>query len=653
MLSFQDPTNCPLESRNIKRASDFLGSNNHCVIFDAWGGFDPDAFGIISGTINGGGLKVLITPTLDDWPAYPDPDNKRLAVHPLQAADVTGNYLSRINRIISDELPVLQYIDNIKCRLLLTQATSAAPSQALPNDEQLNLIRVIDNSISQVKLNPPILVTADRGRGKSTALGLVAGKLLKQASVSNVIVTAPGKSSLNTFFQHADNTLEGSTELRPTFVPTDVLVRDLPKACLLIIDEAAAIALPLLLKLIKSYSRCILSSTLHGYEGSGRGFALRLRSLLNSHYSGWQELQLTRPVRFAPKDPLEHFTARLLMLNATISEFKFTGYIDTTKCQLEELSPTFLERDEKTLAELFALLVQAHYQTKPLDLKHLLDGPNIRIFVLTHERRIVAAVLLATEQIAGDKALQDAIIHGERRPRGHLLSQLLAYQNLNVSYLELKIARIVRIAVAPQLQSKLLGSFFLERLFNYCSSESFDAVGASFGATTELLHFWNKNQYKTLHLGFKRNASSASYSAVVFREISQRAKLLSEISSNNFIFSLRFRHRYIKDTQLLESISRQSGSFARKPIPSFTKAVVASYTHRHRDFESSHAELHRYLGGINLQSANLSASQQQALELIILRCNSWSSTSKILKLQGRKDCENLIKAALLAIEEQS
>ncbi|MCG7973391.1 MAG: DUF1726 domain-containing protein, partial [Candidatus Thiodiazotropha taylori] len=36
-------------------------------MYNAFSGFDPDAFGAVSGTLTGGGLLLLLTPSLDHW----------------------------------------------------------------------------------------------------------------------------------------------------------------------------------------------------------------------------------------------------------------------------------------------------------------------------------------------------------------------------------------------------------------------------------------------------------------------------------------------------------------------------------------------------------------------------------------------------------
>ncbi|MFP3366547.1 hypothetical protein R0J93_23165, partial [Pseudoalteromonas sp. SIMBA_148] len=54
----------------------------------------------------------------------------------------------------------------------------------------------------------------------------------------------------------------------------------------------------------------------HGYEGTGRGFQLRFRHHLERQCPGWQALEMTTPVRWAPGDPLEALTDDLLLLSA-------------------------------------------------------------------------------------------------------------------------------------------------------------------------------------------------------------------------------------------------------------------------------------------------------------------------------------------------
>merc|ERR1719506_2889922 len=80
----------------------------------------------------------------------------------------------------------------------------------------------------------------------------------------------------------------------------------LAQAELLVVDEAAAIPLPTVRKLLGPYL-VLLSSTVNGYEGTGRALSLKLiEELRRKKASGkgaegsLRELSLDEPIRYAP-----------------------------------------------------------------------------------------------------------------------------------------------------------------------------------------------------------------------------------------------------------------------------------------------------------------------------------------------------------------
>ncbi|MEC9482766.1 MAG: tRNA(Met) cytidine acetyltransferase TmcA domain-containing protein, partial [Halomonas sp.] len=90
-----------------------LGGEHDLVVFDAvspQAGFDPDAFGAISGTLRAGGLLVLLTPDawLADTPA-PDADYARLAAWPHTSAALSAGYLARLARRLYAAPQVLRW----------------------------------------------------------------------------------------------------------------------------------------------------------------------------------------------------------------------------------------------------------------------------------------------------------------------------------------------------------------------------------------------------------------------------------------------------------------------------------------------------------------------------------------------------------------
>ena len=86
-------------------------------------------------------------------------------------------------------------------------------------------------------------------------------------------------------------------------------------------DEAAAIPITLVKSLMGPYM-VILSSTVHGYEGTGRSLSLKLISSLknkggNTFGRQLKEVQLDEPIRYGSNDPIEKWLNDLLCLDAT------------------------------------------------------------------------------------------------------------------------------------------------------------------------------------------------------------------------------------------------------------------------------------------------------------------------------------------------
>lgn len=178
----------------------------------------------------------------------------------------------------------------------------------------------------------PLILTADRGRGKSSTLGIAAAQLLAERHGFNIIVTAPSVKAVEPVFSHASQGLESCEVINAThirhqggslrFVAADELLKSKPDCDLLFVDEAAAIPIPMLKSMVDIYHRMIFSTTVHGYEGSGRGFGIKFESWLSEHRPGWKGFKLEQPIRWNNNDPLEAwlFDCFLLGNDASVSE---------------------------------------------------------------------------------------------------------------------------------------------------------------------------------------------------------------------------------------------------------------------------------------------------------------------------------------------
>lgn len=98
----------------------------------------------------------------------------------------------------------------------------------------------------------------------------------------HIVVTAPTLAAVEPLFVHAQRTLPQAHRQRGEvqtaqsslrFMAPDELLRTQPESDLLLVDEVAALPLPFLKRWVERYHRAVFSSTIHGYEGCGRGFS--------------------------------------------------------------------------------------------------------------------------------------------------------------------------------------------------------------------------------------------------------------------------------------------------------------------------------------------------------------------------------------------
>ncbi|RKT46798.1 tRNA(Met) cytidine acetyltransferase TmcA [Thiocapsa rosea] len=553
----------------LRAADRLLGSDLDLLVYDAHRGFDPDGFGAATGAIRGGGLLLLLTPHLEAWPDLTDPQAERIAVWPNTAASVGGRFLRRLARLLGSEPGLIHLAQADAVSLSTAQRVVSDAARNMPessdpgrtaaeNDPDLTEPATSDQdhaiaailAVAHGRARRPLVIRAHRGRGKSAALGLAAGKLLGERPL-RILVTAPRRSATDALFKHAAAVLAGDAQTRAPdaesgsrtdkttaaaanrsgygeapgsleFVSPADLAAQTPAADLLLIDEAAGIPAPMLETLLARYPRVVFATTVHGYEGTGRGFDVRFRDTLDRLTPNWREIALDTPIRWADGDPLEALTFRALLLDAAPATAEVLSDADAAEIRCERLDRDALGQDEKTLRELFGLLVLAHYQTRPMDLRMLLDGPNVRVYVLRWRDHVVATLLAAEEGSFTDPDLREAIFTGRRRPRGHLLPQTLSTHAGLAEAPALRYLRVIRIAVHPALARCGLGRRLLRRLAHDARAEGVDLLGASFGATPELIRFWDRCGFRPAQMGTSRNAASGEHALVVLRRLGTR-----------------------------------------------------------------------------------------------------------------------------------
>lgn len=491
------------EAIPAKKVRTLLGQETDTIVFDAHSGLDVNALAAVSGTLCAGGCLYLLTPPLAQWPEFADPDYRRFIPHPYQPEQVTGRFLQRL-------LGLIQQFLHMQAQALALPHTK--PSYA----EQQAVVQNL------VQAQHTVVLTADRGRGKSAALGFAASHLL--AAKQTVLLTAPARATVASVFRHAQ------AEYQPRFIAPDELLQTLPAADVLLVDEAAAIPIPMLLQMQQHYPRCIFATTLHGYEGSGRGFVLRFQQSLRQLAPDWQALRLQQPIRWAQDDPLEQFINQALLLDV---DSQLEQVPTLTQGVYRRLDRQQLVEDEVLLRQVFGLLVSAHYQTRPADLRQMLDAPDLSVHVLQQDEHIVAVALLSQEG-GLDAELTAAIHAGKRRPHGHLVPQSLTF-HAGIPYAAtLRCERVMRIAVQPQCQGQGLGQQLLAHLRDYAQQQAVAYLSVSYAASPELLRFWQQAGFAPVRLGFKRDAASGRHSLIQLCPLNTAGEQLCEQAVQRF-----------------------------------------------------------------------------------------------------------------------
>lgn len=486
------------------KAKQMLGREYTLAVLDAHAGLSPDCLAAVSGTVVAGGVLVLLTPTWEQWGTTPDADYARLASYPHDWRTLSSHFLlhlrSALEEFCDDSAQFFHWHEGeiVSSELLFTpQTTNKNVAPTVEQQECLN--RLLPHCGISVLL-------ANRGCGKSATLGFAAQHW--QQENKSVLLVAPSRAAAHNVFFHAECEL-------PFCAPDHLLADTHITADILLIDEAAAIPVPMLLAMLTRFPHAVLATTMDGYEGTGQGFALRFLRELNRCFPMWQRLSLDAPIRWTGDDPLSHWLYKTLLLDAAEPEL-IEQYGDVAVVVFENIDQQRLAQDKKLLAEIYGLLRSAHYRTTPDDLRFLLDAPAVLIYRLVLNTQTLAVALLV-EEGSMDAGIAEDIAAGRRRPRGHLLAQSLAIHLQWPQFLQQRVSRVVRIAVHTQCQSRGLGSRLLQEVLREQAEQGVCAVGSSFSAAPDVVQFWLKNGFDLLRVGHRRQAASAEPSALVLK----------------------------------------------------------------------------------------------------------------------------------------
>ena len=474
-----------------------LGREFRHAVFDARHGFDAAAFAALSGTLKAGSWLVLLLPVWEEWENQPDADSLRWSDCPDPIA--TPHFVQHLKRVLTANNDAILWRQNQQFSLAhFAPRTDWHPATGAPQPEQQQLLQ-------QLLTMPPgvAAVTAARGRGKSA----LAGQLISRIAGS-AIVTAPAKAATDVLAQFAGEKFR--------FIAPDALLASDEQADWLVVDEAAAIPAPLLYQLVSRFPRTLLTTTVQGYEGTGRGFLLKFCA----RFPHLHRFELQQPIRWAQGCPLEKMVSEALVFD----DENFT-HTPQGNIVISAFEQTLWRSEPETPLKVYQLLSGAHYRTSPLDLRRMMDAPGQHFLQAAGENEIAGALWLVDEGGLSQE-LSQAVWAGLRRPRGNLVAQSLAAHGSNPLAATLRGRRVSRIAVHPARQREGTGQQLIAGALQY--TQDLDYLSVSFGYTGELWRFWQRCGFVLVRMGNHREASSGCYTAMALLPMSDAGKQLAE-----------------------------------------------------------------------------------------------------------------------------
>lgn len=546
---------------HYKDVQNLLGETYPALILDLTQGFHPNDLGIVIETISEGGMILALSPPIQDWYNLRSKWHEELVSEPYTIDDVVPRFYRRfIKRTLLSQGIIIYDLDKRKLvkPYEFEKTEDSREEIVLPEEEreiskklyklcatqdQVRVLELFEHYFDREKERKAVVITADRGRGKSAVLGIVTPyliwrmyKVLKRPI--RVMVVAPTPYAVQTYFKFLLKamtrmgmkfrvkesgrliTVVNSKYARVEYVVPRRAMIEKDYADILIVDEAAGIDVPVLWKITEGVRWMIFSTTIHGYEGAGRGFSIRfLKRLESCEDVEIEKIHMNEPIRYGKGDPIERWLYDVLLLDAQPAEIdeKDVEAIKNGKLEIEELDKDRLIEDEKLLREFFGIYVLAHYRNRPSDLVILLDMPNHRAFGVKVNGKVVCSLHVAVEGKMDDETIKK--ISKGYKPKGQIIPDLMLKHYWDYDFPKYVGMRIVRIATHPSVMRMGIGSWALNRIVEKAKEEDMDWVGSGFGVSPELLRFWLRNGFIPVHITPQRNEISGEHTVIVLKPL--------------------------------------------------------------------------------------------------------------------------------------
>ncbi|WP_426577589.1 tRNA(Met) cytidine acetyltransferase TmcA [Xenorhabdus stockiae] len=619
------------------KAVGLLGREFLHGVFDATRGFNAEALAILAGTLKAGSWLVMRVPVWSQWVDLPDEDSSRWN----ESAGVipTSHFIQHIQQQLlnSPDCLIWRQGKPFQASLLPQTRSWKMPDGNPTTGQQLILEQMLQAS------QGVWVVTAPRGRGKSALAGMLARQwqgscwLCAPAKITTEVIRRYAESFNNNLEDGLQNsgTVSGAQQI--PFWSVDNLLKFIREnACRqqgntdtqqsnadwLLIDEAAAIPTPQLSELIRYFPRVLMTTTVQGYEGTGRGFLLKFCAALPD----CQIRELKTPMRWSENDPLEKWLDNALLFDD--SNLFSSSLLDPNienGLFFQSINQAEWLQQPQLLRQFYGLLASAHYRTSPLDLRRLLDGNGMTFLAAMSSSDNANPQLIGALWMVNEGGLSPALAHeiwaGRRRPRGNLVAQSLAAHAGFPQAAVMRSQRVSRIAVQAQYRRMGIAQRLITQQCQVARIKKLDFISVSFGYTAELWSLWQKCGFQLVRMGTHLEASSGCYTAMAILPLSEQGEWLARAAQQQLSrdaswlksltgFALPVEHN--DDHQLNENDWRE----------------LAGFAFAHRSLSSSYFALQRLLLASDLALPALRKHLQQKIEI--------EQCAYELSLNGRK-----------------
>ena len=504
-----------------------LGSEYRAAVIALESLLRPNVVAAVTEVVRGGGFLAIVAPPLDKWNPGPHAGTGYYKRYLLSS--VTS---SRAHLWVTDEGVISRSLDvggRPPRRAWEFKSRKGVPRALMSLAATLDQAKALEAMAHFLHGRyRSVLVKGDRGRGKSYAVGLSLALAIYWHVVGRAVVVAPTPYSVASLMRGLIDGLEalGLRRVAKTVEDSEGNVvrvsgpwfrvsyedpESVQPAPLTIIDEAAAVGVARVRRLSWRGGKTVASTTIHGYEGSGRVFERLLHQILPKPMI---EVSLSEPIRYPSGDPLEEWVYTTFMLRAEPPSVGESGVRGVTHVVLDK---QVLASDRELLSSVYGVLVQAHYRNMPDDLLTLLESRHHVVHALRAGSGLVVAVAdVVYELWDGDP---DSRI---------VLERLRLYVPEAADTWSVRVSRI---AVIPELQGRGLGSLLLRRVEEWASREGADMVTTMF-SRHDVIGFWLKNGYRPVYVSPRFNRVTGEKNVAMAKPLTPRGdKVVRKASS--------------------------------------------------------------------------------------------------------------------------